>query len=817
MNSITIDIKRSLSARKFSEEERVHHDAFNRACGLIDAQLNEIRLGDTTSYDETDGELEGTAIARKYGTISVFGDRGVGKTSFLLSIRDKYRNENDVAIMPFIDPTLIEEKGHVFLLIVGIIDEKVRKALASMEEDDGKNRLEREWSKVKKDLAKGLPSLDKVGLTYQEPQWQEDEYIMNRGIDGVQAAFKLEGNFHKLIDKALEILDKKALMMFFDDIDVDFKKGWGVLECIRKYLTSPKLIVLMSGNMKLYSKNVRRHQWENFGKAILKNEVDGNLEKIEEYTRLVNEIEGQYFLKILRSENRIYLYSLADNLRMSELRLNVKDKFGHEQLLEDFYKKYLVSYGVTGGGSADVFCQFFLKTSMRTQAHLMYQLQDITQNLLASISPFTSRMYAQEIDVDNAVRAEQIDNVILHYLTERQMLEEAYQLTPNFENQDVNSAVTGFTMLFSQLASASPFLVFDYLLKIGCTRNYMHHLNYERDAEDSIYRFCQGSSIYQSRDLQSIYGNGKAYLQSINPSIPSYSEKEIYSYSEKAKKGQADSTRIDDVLKEVDGITKLLGYMPLVSLLYGHKNERSLRYSFYAILANLGQMLKAKNQEEMIHALTDACQVRNYQMLSKGQSAGEQGEADIDFELDFDEQSLHTLAEEMMEWKNMFGAKQIIIAPLLLGRISTRFYYSTSNIANGTRGRKLGDYMCLLTMSFLNSVIVEESRECQTINLGTLNTSNVQTSNKVLKDNLQCLIAHAEKDVEGLSCPLSRWLLACPVFNAFLGNEISDRIMTLLNVIDEKGASYKRNILETIDKILIKTTQLNVNKSEHKP
>lgn len=62
MNSITIDIKRSLSARKFSEEERVHHDAFERACGLIDGQLVEILREDTSSYDETDGELEGFGI-----------------------------------------------------------------------------------------------------------------------------------------------------------------------------------------------------------------------------------------------------------------------------------------------------------------------------------------------------------------------------------------------------------------------------------------------------------------------------------------------------------------------------------------------------------------------------------------------------------------------------------------------------------------------------------------------------------------------------------------------------------------------------------
>ena len=371
-------------------------------------------------------------------------------------------------------------------------------------------------------------------------------------------------------------------------------------------------------------------------------------------------------------------------------------------------------------------------------------------------------------------------------------------------------------MLFAQLVGVAPYLVFDYLIKIGCTRNYMHHLNYLNDDECSVYRFCQGAALYQSRDLQSIYGNGIAYLHSINPSIPYYSEKEIYSYSEKAKKGQEVPSRIDDVLKDVDGVTKLIGYMPLISLLFGHKNERSLRYSFNAILANIGQILKVRTEDDMIKALADACQVRNYQMLSKGQTAGGQGEADIDFELEFDAEAVKALAKEMMAWKDSFGTKQIAIAPLLLGRINTRFYYSTSNIANGTRGRKLGDYMSLLTMSFLNSVIIEECRECQTENLGALNTSNVQTSSKVLKDNLHYLTLNSRDNDGNLLLPLTRWLLACPIFNAFLSNDISDSITALLNVADDNSAPYKRNIIDTIDKIQIKVTPSSAGKPGNK-
>lgn len=150
MNTITIDIIRSLSARKFQEDERIHYDAFNRACILINSQLKEIVDGDFSTNDETDRSLEESPIFRKYGTISVFGDRGVGKTSFLLSLRDKYIKNDSISVMPFIDPTLIEEKGHVFLLIVGIIDEMVQSHLKSEHESVRRQTQEREWSAAKK-------------------------------------------------------------------------------------------------------------------------------------------------------------------------------------------------------------------------------------------------------------------------------------------------------------------------------------------------------------------------------------------------------------------------------------------------------------------------------------------------------------------------------------------------------------------------------------------------------------------------------------------------------------------------------------------
>ena len=314
MADITINLNNSLCARGFNSEERIHNVAFNRAIKMIDKQISkaeEIVNVATVNCED---------MIRTYETISVLGERGAGKTSFLMSLRDEYKNKENVMLLPLIDPTLFEEKGHLFLLIISLIDIFVKEVPSTPE---NKGWID-EYHKFKSDLAQGLPTLDNEGLTYQEPTWHEDEYEMERVMESVSAAFNLERNFHCFVFYALKILKKKAFLLMFDDIDVDFKKGWMVLETLRKFLTSKQMIIVLSGNIKLYSKNVRKQQWHNFGKELLLNENTEVYGGRDEFYRLVNEIEGQYMQKILKSENRVYLYNLKDNIDLNGNKYQVK-------------------------------------------------------------------------------------------------------------------------------------------------------------------------------------------------------------------------------------------------------------------------------------------------------------------------------------------------------------------------------------------------------------------------------------------------------------------------------------------------------------
>ena len=90
MANITIKLNNSLCARGFSSDERIHNKAFGRTVDMINKQI-------TKAEEITDIEqLNGNDIIRSYETISVLGERGAGKTSFLMSLRDVYKGNEKV-------------------------------------------------------------------------------------------------------------------------------------------------------------------------------------------------------------------------------------------------------------------------------------------------------------------------------------------------------------------------------------------------------------------------------------------------------------------------------------------------------------------------------------------------------------------------------------------------------------------------------------------------------------------------------------------------------------------------------------------------
>ena len=112
ITGVKINLNTCMNSRAFDDTEIIHKAEFEKAKQLIDTKLDSIN----------DENHNNNNIRKRYNdTITILGSRGSGKTSFLMSVLSHYENHAQIEIIELIDPTLIEEKGHIFLTLVSLI------------------------------------------------------------------------------------------------------------------------------------------------------------------------------------------------------------------------------------------------------------------------------------------------------------------------------------------------------------------------------------------------------------------------------------------------------------------------------------------------------------------------------------------------------------------------------------------------------------------------------------------------------------------------------------------------------------------------
>lgn len=800
--SITVVLNKSVHAQSFPGSELIHQNEFEHAKKLIDEQIElakEIKStesqGDDYDRDFQSDEIRKRTefrIKRYHNTISIFGDRGTGKTSFLSSLLAYYQDSDkaQIATLKIIDPTIVEEKGHFFLLILSLINEQVEERLQRLEYRPNSHAqcYRKEWKQCLSELAKGIPSLDRIGRTYEDSSWQDPEYIMNNGLICFQSAFHLEENFHRLIRKALDILGKDLFLIAFDDIDVDFKKGWPVLEVIRKYMTTPYVITLLSGNMKLYVKNIRKQQWDNLSKGLLINEASTD-EGQQAYARLVNEIEGQYLLKILKPENRIHLNTIYVSMHTYgyeytiQIKEESKEKKGRKKepkiKIRTFYNEILHKYGIHNPYQMEAYRSFLLNLSIRSQLHFLMTHRGTPPEDIRCIDAFLSRMYANNIDVDLAANTPKMLNiVILRYLLKRKIIVEAYQLQPTLDDMDTNSCLMGFSLLFAQKARKNCFLIFDYFSRIGVARNLMNILPYTEEKpewpEYSIDGICRYAGMFQDKILRNIIGRSLGYLQSYGliGRIAGYRQLP-------RQKTNPLSGTIDTVFQGQSIVYKILANLPLCRLQVGNRVENG--YSFDMLLSSIGELIKVVQIDgDLYTALKSLSVARKYQanILDSGSTDDSDSDSDMDADtkilMEKDSQLLQALADNFKTWVKEYN-EDMGVPVHLLGKISTRTYYTLKRL-NRTASqptRKLGDWMNRCVITFLNAALVEEAtenfRNWQQKNAkknvwNNINTNNTTESNLIWYQNVRFLHKHNASGMIPFTC----WISKCPLLIEYI-------------------------------------------------
>lgn len=243
------------------------------------------------------------------------GTRGAGKSTFLKAAYDafpdchhygkEYRIEN-LAQLAYIDPSRIENNEIILLGILKSLAEKIECKYRQISCLDGEAKYKVFRESFKK-IAGGLSLFvkDHHPLKNLDP-----ELFLDYGLERAGHSKDLRRHLHKLFDAACDLLGADALLLAFDDADTNSKHARALLECIRNYLDTPRLIILVTGDMELYSLLVRDHFFDNLSHG----QYDKDEERRQQRVRMVDHLEDQYLLKLFPIRRRTQLRPLGNLL-----------------------------------------------------------------------------------------------------------------------------------------------------------------------------------------------------------------------------------------------------------------------------------------------------------------------------------------------------------------------------------------------------------------------------------------------------------------------------------------------------------------------
>jgi GTPase SAR1 family protein len=340
IDEILIDLTKDLLPNQINAKNLIHRQEFNDI-------FKRIRKFCESSSEKSETKLIDRFVLTdiKQNTFFINGTRGSGKTTFMMSLVERLCKPNEepkVSLLAWFDPTMIETGENVFFSLIqylkNLIEEK-KKSLCNWDEPDTDYE---KWRKQLQRLGKGLSLLqkdkDENKLKYYDAILQLDESMKK-----AQGGGDLAKDFHELLKTSASILKVDYFIIAFDDADMKLKEGWEILELIRKYLRSSRIITIITGDLELYKHIV---------KIQFKNEL--KLEKQGEDPRVIK-LADEYLLKLFLPKNCIKLSELKSLITRPIEKYAIKLILNNENrqiLLSEAFNK-LTGYYMSSGNKND--------------------------------------------------------------------------------------------------------------------------------------------------------------------------------------------------------------------------------------------------------------------------------------------------------------------------------------------------------------------------------------------------------------------------------------------------------------------------------
>ncbi|ASF45935.1 P-loop NTPase fold protein [Methylovulum psychrotolerans] len=801
----------------------IQHEAFKTICEAINKRVeyyaNPTRQKEFSDFNDDD--IRGTVFF-------IDGTRGAGKTTFLKSVTKELTTDNNskLALLIEIDPTQVETGEHIFLSVLYALKHLIDKQnqCRQFSIDEGKYEG---WRKQLKKLAGGLQLLDEKNNPLQGI---DEEAFLNWGLERAQSGMELAETFKKLIEDSCALLNKYALIISIDDADTNFSKGKQVLEMIRRYLDSPHLVVLITGDLQLYSQLVRNHYYEHMGKTIFERDKHRSDEQI----KLIDHLEDQYLKKLFPLHQRAHLTPLWDLMKSPSYEYKVQYAVGASDLLTkplDEIIDKLLQEGLYIKGERDLslYREFLLKQPLRSVTQL---LKFCTQNMEKGLfSPkhvvkgframFRGSLHSHQIDV-NALSAGDINalnDAVFRMVLEDGEFDTGCYLRPQPSKESLRNCFVALAAEVASHCEGRPDYAIDYMLQAQGSIT-LYNLVRELDSKQKEQRFRSYFSIGRNenalnwaRHACGILASSTSNTRSVGSGVIGLKryglDKQIFIDHPPEPKGGVAYTSDSRAQLIADSTAQLTAESIITDLLCNGKipifalsrvnitdNDSQTYISIFNILGIAVKLLSINNATNAtIHnELNQYLSVVTVSGLSwrneKDNYKGFANRSTLKKDSKYSE-SFKSLVNNVIKWHAFVNSliKQIRPSSILLGKIWTRFYFSLLNVDDkswSSHESGAATIMELYATCLINAFFVEEHY----YHYGSNCRSDIERTNP-LETPIDDFIK--KFTIADIKCfPLTRIIGTCPLI---LGLIKKDNANTLLNAMHNRSTPFKTESL----------------------
>jgi hypothetical protein len=278
------------------------------------AQMLKESLPEPFSESIRESEEERFTRGRGHSTIFLDGDRGTGKTTVIVNLRQYLESPevtdqfpevaNAVHVFRPIDPSQLEDGDNLFLDVI------VAAVLGDKDINAQRECRPQEWQALH-------ASLQKLGSALQGRETQN----VGVGLDKLRAFMgsqELAGAVHEFFSRAATVLGKRLLVLPIDDVDTTLHRAFENLEVVRRYLASPVLLPIVCGDLSLY----REVTWRDAFKRLTKDTAVYH----EQARPFADDLAREYLRKILPIHRRVRMLGVDDFLRNEAVLLGSENE-----------------------------------------------------------------------------------------------------------------------------------------------------------------------------------------------------------------------------------------------------------------------------------------------------------------------------------------------------------------------------------------------------------------------------------------------------------------------------------------------------------